>query len=133
MHRHVLDTQRADGAVEFKSPPVIPSVFMAGPRALTTTFPLYLINASAERFILPDAVCTVGTHVDAVLYLFVRGHCERMTHFLPGLCPLLCSSRGVQEYCKRHMSVDIIDPPRRVLPFFLPLDHYVTIFRLFVC
>lgn len=44
-----------------------------GPSALTTPLPLYLINASAERFILPDAARTVGTHVDAVLYLFVRG------------------------------------------------------------
>lgn len=94
MHRHVSDTQRAVGAVEFKSPPVIPSVFMAGPRALTTTLPLYLINASAERFILPDAVCTLGTHVDVVLYLFVRGHCERMTHFLPGPLPFVVQQQG---------------------------------------
>lgn len=59
----------------------------------------------------PDAVRTVSTRVDVVQYLFVRGHCEGMTHFLLGLCPLLCSSRGAQKYCKWCRSVDVIDPP----------------------
>lgn len=59
----------------------------------------------------PDAVRTVSTLVDVVQYLFVRGHCEGMTHFLLGLCPLLCSSRGAQKYCKWCRSVDVIDPP----------------------
>lgn len=59
----------------------------------------------------PDAVRTVGARVDVVQHLFVRGHCEGMTHFLLGLCPLFCSSRGAQKYCTRCRSGDVIDPP----------------------
>lgn len=44
-------------------------------------------------FILPNAAC--------IQYLFVQGRCGRMTHFLPGLCPLF-SRRGARKLCKLH-------------------------------
>lgn len=128
MQRHVRDTQR-------------PGYGSQTPACHLQTRPGCCMGANVlgstrlEDFMTPDAVRTVGTHVEVVQYLFVRGHCEGMTHFLLGLCPLFCSSRGAQKYCKWHRSVDVIDPPAvRMAACFIIFkqlcDHLQPVFLL---